>query len=714
MRQRSNERGVALIGSVSVVGLGFVITVGALLLLASLNQDTARVVSSKIDVASREETLVRAIVQQTALGMQPGNNSPWNKIMTNAVNQVLATTYVDPAEVTQIFGANPSATPIVVNTGDTGGTSLGIFQGYSNEVPFGGTRGVASLDTSYDGTVEPTQLVWVNNTNINATMPPEWYPLQFFLGSQPASTGSTTPPISPSGRWSQLTYPNIRFGFMRPGDTMVGRRVWWRIPVVYQTTQQTQEQIQAGLSANGVNRVDRYPAAQVNYILSVYEIPSQLPITGNANIQLGQYSDGSSWGNTTSSTNPLYISSSSTSSGSIYGDNVQLNGGTYSGGIGSKWNTNVRSSATVAGETYADNTFNDLGVREVRDLTRTAGTGAAPVSVAGDNGKVLLLPVLPGLDFYHPASGTPWDLYARPYYHSQIRITIKDTISDPNADPTQQFNYSGGQINTSGNTGAITVTISYLPDRTGKPDSVFGVPDGTAWTPRTYQQTSNAGGPGSNKGNGSLVRIDDGSYSSCNFLLYTSTNSGKSKQDQNILEIDLQNMYSSLGLSQSQCYSIYVYAPIGQNTSNSAYAQDSTVANVGVVMTDADDLGLFTKGLSIVSPQRVYLTGNFNNGGSGQTGTTGIKVPTSIYTPDLRYGINGVPAQITLAGQISISRTPQNSATAVNPLAFVNAANDFIVGPGNSYRLNALTDPTKLPPIMRLNLLFTVEKERPN
>jgi hypothetical protein len=234
------------------------------------------------------------------------------------------------------------------------------------------------------------------------------------------------------------------------------------------------------------------------------------------------------------------------------------------------------------------------------------------------------------------------------------------------------------------------------------------------WTTRVYQQTANSGGPGGNAGNGNLVRTDDGSNSSCNFLLYTSTNSGVSNQDQNILEIDLQNMYSSLGLPESQCYSIYVYAPIGQNAGNNTYAQDTSVANVGVWLADTDDLGLFTYGFSVVSPQRVYLTGNFNNGGTGQTGTTGIKVPTSIYAPDLRYGIDGIAAQIALTGQISISQTTQNSYTAVNPLAFANAANTAIVGAGNSYQLNAITDPTKLPPVMRLNLLFTVEKERPN
>jgi hypothetical protein len=697
MLQKKNEQGAALIVSVSVVGLAFVITLGAFLLVGSLNQDTARVVSSKIDVASREETLVRAIVQQTALGVQPNNNYSWTTIMTNAVNQVLATAYVDPAQVTQIFGAN---TPIVVNTGDTGGAGLGIFQGYSNEVPFGGTSGVASLDPAYDGTVEPPKLSWVGNTNINAGTAAT-NPLQFFLGSQTSSAG--LPSTSQSGRWGQLTYPNIRFGFMQPGDAMVARRVWWRIPVLYLTTEQTQEQIKAGLAG-----VYRYPAAPVNYILSVYEIPSQLPITGNANVQLGVYSDGSSWGNTTSSTNPLYITSSSSSSGSIYGDSVQLQGGTYNGGIGSKWNTNVVTSTSVAGQTYANNTFDDLGVREVLDLTRTAGAGAAPVSIAGDDGKVVLLPILPGLDFYNQAPGgvpSTWDLYARPYYHSRIRIAISSTNNN--------LNYSGGVINTTGITpapGAITVTVRYLPDTSGQPDAIFGVSDSApGWTSLTYQQTSNA------SGGGHLVRIDDGSNSPSTFLLYTSTSTGVAGLDRNILEIDLQNMFSALGLAQPQYYySIYIGAPAAQNANNNTYAQDIVFANVGVAITDCDDLGGYSNGLSIVSPQPIYLTGNFNNGGSGTPGTTGIKVATSVYAPDLRYGIDGLPAQIALAGQISISQATQGSAAAVNPLAFANGANVPIVGTGNTFKLNAITNPRQVPPITRLNLLFTVEKERPN
>jgi len=91
-----------------------------------------------------------------------------------------------------------------------------------------------------------------------------------------------------------VPYPNIRFGFMQPGDNMVARRVWWRVPVLYQTALQTIEAQTAGTT------VTRYPGMVANYVLSIYEIPSQLPITGNANIQLGLNPDGSGWGNTSS------------------------------------------------------------------------------------------------------------------------------------------------------------------------------------------------------------------------------------------------------------------------------------------------------------------------------------------------------------------------------------------------------------------------------
>lgn len=697
LRLKRSERGEALVVTISIIGLAIIVTAAAFLLRASVGQDTERVASAKVDIATREDTLMRAILQQTATGMLSGGLTglDWNTIMYHAVDQVAATTYVDQNEVLTLLG--PGVIPANMGDPDDGSASLSIFQGYTQEVPFGGTIGLPNVDSSYNVNVEPPELAWVANANLSAD--PIKYPQEFFLGSQVSANGSAN--TSPGGRWGTLPYPNIRFGLMRPGDQMVARRIWWRIPVSYQTT----------LQRVGTN-VQRYPAMPVNYILSVYEIPSQLPITGNANIQLGLNSDGSSWGDTTAG-NQVQIS------GSIYGDEVQLNGGSYSGGISSRRQVNVGSSASVAGETFADNTYNDLGVRETKDLTRAIG--AAPVSVAGDNGKVLLVPIMSGNDFYLPSpSVTPWDLYARPYYHCRIRITISGTNSN--------LNYQNGAVLTTGTTGAITVQIRYLPDTAQVPDAVFGVvddPGDPRWTTVIYSQTSNASNSASP---GSLTNSSNQSTS--DFLLYTSTATGV--QDCNVLEIDLLRMYHTLGLNPAQCYSIY----IGCNPSQTPNGGNSSFPNI--VIKDADDLtastaqlgsqtpAAFTNGLSIVTTQRIYLVG----GGVLQNGLTGSGFntvpwptptdpnnpypPASVYAPDIRYGMSSAVPQIAVAGQISVSQATSGSSTAVNPLSFSSGAGNQITGSGNSYKLNAISNPRLLPPITRLNLLFTVEKERTN
>jgi hypothetical protein len=76
--------------------------------------------------------------------------------------------------------------------------------------------------------------------------------------------------------------------------------------------------------------------------------------------------------------------------------------------------------------------------------------------------------------------------------------------------------------------------------------------------------------------------------------------------------------------------------------------------------------------------------------------------------------MSNVTPIIAVKGQISVSQATAGSTTAVNPLSFSSGANNTITGAGNSYSLNAISNPRSVPPISRLNLLFTVEKERTN
>jgi hypothetical protein len=678
--QKRSERGASLVLLVGIIGLAFIVTVAGFLVAASNGQDTARLASAKVDIATREDALMREILQYTATGLLPGTDgiigtpATWTTIMTNAVTQLHATTYADPVELAAITGLSGV---ITTNTGDTGGTSLGIFQGYLNsEVPFGGTSPVATLpnlDPTYLAAVEPTLMLWSGNATLSAATALTT-PQEFFLGSQyPAGVTASVLKLSLSNRWARIVYPNVRFGYKQPGNLFVARRVWWEIPVLYQTTQQTVED---------QSTVYRYPGVPATYVLSVYEIPSQLPISGNANLQIGLNGDGTAWG------------SGIQVAGSIYGGQVQLSPGTYTG-VSSRQQVNVLSGATVGGVSYAtstDSLFDQPGTRETMALTQTPGAGA-PVSVAGNDGKVLLVPVMPGNQFYMSvATPTHWDLYARPYYRCRIRMIISGTNS------TLIYNSATGAVNSTAPAGAIQVDVYTYPDTTNRPDQLLGFLDSAA-THTTYAQ----GYTGDTTGNGNPANVWPTAPS---WMTYTSTGTA----DRNLLIVDIPTMVSTLGtgsaaVDSSQLYSVY----IGSNPTTEPATPPSPVpppyTEPGIGITNCNDLSLFTCGLSIVTNQTLYLLGSFNQGATTQ--------PTSIYAPQVRYGMSGAISPVALTGQVSVD--PTSSATPLaNPLSLVNASGTSIPASSISATLSEITDPALIPPIPRMSLMFTIEKERTN
>jgi hypothetical protein len=735
VRHVSHEAGLSLIVTVSFVGLAFAITAAAFLTVSVVGRNTARLAAAKVDIETREDVLMRAILQQTAAGMLPGTNgitgapNVWDNgtgttgIIPDAANALSAALYyVNPTEAATLLP--PGVIP--ANLADTGLTGVELIQGYNAQgynnsgTPFGGTSGLANLAPSYNASVEPPLMTWSGNTALSTTTALTT-PQEFFLGSQYSALSSAVTKLSATKRWGRIYYPNIRFGYKRPGDpNFVARRVWWRIPILYQWQNaqgQTSEPIQDQPGVSPTPTQDQtvaYPAvtpssAAVNqssgatYVLSVYEIPSQLPISGNTNLQIGQNLNGgsswaSSWINFSGSNG---TAGSTTNTCSIYANQVQLAGGTYNS-VSAHQQLNITNSATVGGVTFTNSTFDNLGVREQDDLalstllTGTAQLGAAPVSVAGNDGKVLLVPVMPGAQFYMAAPNnapTHWDLYARPYYKCRIRVVISGTnsnlIYNPSANP---------QINTAANTGAITVTITYLPDTTGAPDQILGFPDSSGTT-LTYTQTSyySADSPYST--------ASDGLPS---YMTYTSTGAGTSP-DQNVLVINISGLVNALG-NPAQLYSIY----IGSNPTSEP-ASPATASDPAIAITGTSNLTAFTNGLSLVSNQMLYFLDQFNQGPANSPAS----VPASVYAPDIRYGVSGVnPSSVALTGQIAIDPEPgaTPSPTPACPLNFNDGADNPIAlgSSSNTFSLNEIIDPTKVPPITPLTLLFTIEKERTN
>jgi hypothetical protein len=88
--------------------------------------------------------------------------------------------------------------------------------------------------------------------------------------------------VSSYPNFNLLKYPQINFGYAKPGDDFVAKRNWWAFSVDV-----------GGNDASVTNLARK----KRNFVLSVYEIPSQLAISAASFMSLGQYASGAAWSN---------------------------------------------------------------------------------------------------------------------------------------------------------------------------------------------------------------------------------------------------------------------------------------------------------------------------------------------------------------------------------------------------------------------------------
>ena len=115
-------------------------------------------------------------------------------------------------------------------------------------------------------------------------------------------------------------------------------------------------------------------------------------------------------------------------------------------------------------------------------------------------------------------------------------------------------------------------------------------------------------------------------------MVYTSTiKTGTAPPARNILAINVAEMVASFGNPTAfapELYSLYV----GSNPTTEPLSA-ATTSDPGVAITGTSDLSAFSRGLSIVSNQTLYMLDAFNQ--------VATQYATSIFAPDIRYGISG-------------------------------------------------------------------------
>jgi len=672
-KNKRNQSGQALILTICVISLAIAITLFAFLSSTSTSREIARLSASKIDINQREDVLMRAILHKTAEGMIAGKT--WDSILNGALSEIRASTYINPNDLTVLF---PGQNIIPANLADSTVALSAILPGFTGAgltglIPYAGTGGVSS---STSGTsIRPALLQYPGGSsqeNIDraAGQDPVTTPQYLFFKSIYSPGNASTPSLlSPSNRWGALSYPNIRFGLEHPGDTFIARRVWWSIPVQFTSSSGSYVGTYSKGSQQG------YTAQTVNYILSVYDFPSQLPIkvSGSVNAVIGQEATSESWGNTsTSSTGNVKID------GSIYADSVQLSGSSFTGNISARTTVNVQQTATVGSETFSDNTYADLGTRETKDTGRAIG--APPVSAAGDGGKVMLTALASGDNFLTSAT-TPaaWDLYSRPYYRCPVRIIVS----------------SVGPVSGAG-AGNITLKIE-AQKSPGNPDALIGLADPAAgdsnWTVTQYSKTDGTASTTIPNTNGALQ--------------FTTTATGDPSGEMSLLQIDMSKLPGLVGLTPATMYAVYV-----------GYLPDqplSTNGNLAVSLSSTKDLHLFTSGFSIVTKQRLYFQEDFNQvkltNPPDPDPTQDQYPPTSIYAQEVRYGVSKMMPALNFQGRLDMDQSSTSTATQINPLAAASGGNTQISFSQRQYNLLQIKNAKMVPPITRLNLLFTIERE---
>lgn len=610
----------------------------------------------KIDYTQKEDALLRAllhIVPNKAIGaMQDGSNvTPsnftWETIFNEAIQLANAETAVDANLIGQLgTGSNP------VISGNTGDGTLGAVStfvapltGTGSLVNPGDTRETALLVGS-DASKLPAPLYSTSGTVYSRD---RQYPI--ISRSKIHADGWTKGiQLSPTAypQFNLYSYPNVRFGYARPGDAFVAKRNWWTFSIRF----------------GGANSSAGVPTVLKKYLLSIYEVPSQLPMSSAGLMHVGKHEDGSDW-------------SAATLSGGIFADRLQTEGTvSVSNGLFSARRSLAFSGSTSVDGTALGNDFDALGVRESREAQ--AASNFHQASVAGNVGKVAFIPLNTGASFLSlindgtssgRLSNTGWHNYTNGGNQAKMRVMFRTMQSINDQIPTEfRFYY----INTSGSRVFVTYTR------------------GNNWP--TINETGGATFPFQ------TAVLDNG---------------------KRVFVVHLDRIPALLASISGAAAptvnnSLYIYPDTTRSTVKAPNIP-SVPADLAVSLRSGADLSAFTNGFSLVTNLRTYVSETLNNvpitapTGAGLPAGELYYPPISLFAPEKRFGDSVTfNHPINFNGQVNSLKV--SDTDAFRPLDLVSGGDETVHAEKIQANLRMLKSPAQLPPIYLMNWLVTLEE----
>ena len=691
-----------------------VLSMGSLLMLLMVftykRATTAHAVQSgvqlQVDYSEKEEAILRSIVaiapNRAMRAMQSLSNSGstlsnplrWESIFTDA----LVTANARQSISSQVLTALGTSPPVLANSGDAAlGTPGLIFKALGTETGFASAGVNRSLGSGY-----PVPLTCGNTTD--ASNDKLWPIISSSKVYGTLAQSGVTLPVATYPNFNLITYPNINFGYSRPGQPFVAKRNWWGFSM---------DLSEPDAIATGAVKSRR------EFVLSIYEIPSQLPISASAFMALGQYAAGDAWQNVSIA-------------GGIFAGRATVEGSTALSALATRRGTSLSDATTVGGQSFTGDPLAP-GVREAYQLTQG---DFFPVSLASESGRAAFIPINRGADYFDRfanaaetsvLSSTTWNNYSIGALQCAMRLDITDVTSATNKTPTKlRFSYLKGGIRVDlplllTAQSATTLPSDYLTQYKDGQIVNFGTSmvDVAYGTKTKYFYKTNQTG-------------------SITFNKATFGDAGKGAigYSRPSRPFELKNLASG-----KICLAIYpkrFAAYLATLGADSTAVNNSLVVNVdyslatgstfltkpsipcseldyGMILQECNDLSSFTKGFSLVTNLRLYIGDDFNTVATappiGYAPVGLYYPPCSVFAPEKRYGVDLIPFGVNFSGQV-VSLASETATNPVRPLDSKVQSGDAMAANRIHMNLRPITHPADLPPISMMNWLVLLEERR--
>ncbi len=744
------------------VSLLVVISTGTLLTLLTIHAykraAAAHSVQSKsqlrVDYAEKEEAILRSIVAITPnraiRAMQGGSavnaasKAPmsWQRIFSDALDMANSRTSISNSLRTTIGIAD-------LRVGNAGDSALGstdqIFRSVVPEEGYVSAGVNRSLGAGY-----PASLTCdVTTTSTNDFVYPIISDYKY-----PSVTVNSGPQFNNRSKFGLIPYPKINFGYAKPGEDFVAKRNWWAFSM--------------NVAGNDAS-LTKVATTNREYVLSIYEIPSQLAISAASFMSLGTYESGDAWNE-----DNVKID------GNMFVGRAEVSGGgadsTKYDALASRRSMTLGEGTLINDENFGDDPF----AAGFREFYQTDKTKILPVSLASESGRAAFIPisrgretdgtrdVYPFLDrFAAPLEGaennvlssTKWNQYSRGSMQCAMRLTVTNVKSSTNQTPTmlelEYYPPTGDRVTmklpqdetilTNLPAGFVKIANEGQTHdfKTQIVDVAYGIPSTIPGKGFTFRPglSGNVFFDNSVFGDPYVGVVKEGYWRPrAPFGLKNLTvSSNPTDPAQTCIAVYPERMRKFLqtvgGAGSERNHSLvvnldYLNQRADPYPNPPARPRIPCVdSDIGVVLQECADLTGFTQGFSLVTNLRLYFGGDFNTSPTTapngyipavtKTNTTGrFLPPCSLFAPEKRYGADVNPFGISISGQIgslaSVDKVNSSDAdpTMVRPLESKNMNGVSINSANIEVNLSRMRDPSELPPITMMNWLVLLEERR--